>query len=92
MRNTKFTEKVFNTREQAEKWVASKGFVYGQNPHFKETEEPYWFHRMDTRTDHVTVKIYEMKLNEGSNDNDSWINGLNDRLPQEPRRNQNESK
>lgn len=66
MRNTKFTEKVFNTKEQAEKWITSKGFVYGQNPHFKETPEPYWFHRMDTKTDHVTVKIYEMKVNEGS--------------------------
>lgn len=80
MRNTKFTEKIFNTKEQAEKWITSKGFVYGQNPHFKETPEPYWFHRMDTRTDHVTVKIYEMKLNEGTTDNEGWINGLNARL------------
>ena len=82
MRNTKFTEKIFNTKEQAEKWLAGKGFVYGQNPHFKETSEPYWFHRMDTKTDHVTVKIYEMKLNETSTDNDGWINNLNDRLQQ----------
>ena len=82
MRNTKFTEKVFNTKEQAEKWIASKGFVYGQNPLFKEAPEPYWFHRMDTRTDHVTVKIYEMKLNEGLTDNDSWITSLNRRTVQ----------
>ncbi len=40
------------------------------------------FHRMDTRIDHVTVKIYEMKLNEGSTDNEGWINGLNARLQQ----------
>ncbi len=82
IRSTKSTEKIFNTREQAERWLTCKGFVYGQNPHFKGISEPYWFHRMDTGTDHVMVKIYEIKLNEGSSKNENWINSLNNRSQQ----------
>ena len=76
---TRFTEKVFASKEQAEKWITDKGFVYGQNPYFKETPEPYWYHRLDTKTEHVTVKIYEMKLNEDMNPNENWIIKLNER-------------
>ncbi len=80
MKNTKFTEKIFSSKELAEKWLAGKGFVYGQNSCFKPMPDPYWFHKNDTRTDHVTVKIYEMVIDEGIKDDaDKWLLSLNDR-------------
>ena len=80
MKNTKFTEKIFSSKELAEKWLAGKGFVYGQNTCFKPVPDPYWFHKNDTRTDHVTVKIYEMVIDEGIKDDaDKWILSLENR-------------
>ena len=80
MKKTKYTEKLFSSKELAEKWLAGKGFVYGQNSYFKPMPEPYWFHRNDTRTDHVTVKIYEIKIDEGiKGDADNWLLELNKR-------------
>ncbi len=80
MRNTKFTEKIFPTRADAEKWLVRNGFVFGMNPKFKATPEPYWFHNQDTPADHVTVKLYEMKLNEDSDSDDEWIGKLGGRF------------
>ena len=67
-------ETVFSSKETAEKWLADKGFTYGECVYFKKTGKPYWFHQNDTATDYVEVAIRELDID--STANGTWINRL----------------
>ena len=62
--------KIFSTKEKAEAWLVQKGFVYGKNKHFKDTDEPYWFNQSDVAMDHTIVDLQKMEVD---SDEKSWV-------------------
>jgi hypothetical protein len=42
------TELLFSSREKAEKWLLSHGFVYGDAWYYKQSRKPCFFHRKDS--------------------------------------------
>lgn len=68
-------EKVFSTKDKAEMWLISNGFVYGESHWFVETGKPYWFHQKDYPEDHVKVELYETFTD--NYDTVEWVERLN---------------
>lgn len=67
-------ELLFRSREKAEKWLTSHGFVYGEVWHFRETGHPCWFHPKDSVLDYVQVDLREMHLD--ANAAPDWVGSL----------------
>lgn len=65
----------FPSTDEAENWLISKGFVFGQCQDFQKTDTPYWFHQKDSARDYIEVKISLVdifSIQEG----EDWINKL----------------
>ena len=70
---SKTFEKVFSTKELAEKWLILQGFVFGK-PKMIVWSDPMWFHQDDNETDINFVELRKIHIDDF--DEKSWVDTL----------------
>ena len=66
-------EKVFSTKELAEKWLILQGFVFGK-PKMIVWSDSMWFHQDDNETDINFVELRKIPIDDF--DEKSWVDTL----------------
>ncbi len=70
---SKTFEKVFSTKELAEKWLILQGFVFGK-PKMIIWSDPMWFHQEDNETDINFVELRKIHIDDFKEK--SWVDTL----------------
>ena len=70
---SKTFEKVFSTKELAEKWLILQGFVFGK-PKMIVWSDPMWFHQDDNETDINFVELRKIQIDDFKEK--SWVDTL----------------
>ncbi len=70
---SKTFEKVFSTKELAEKWLILQGFVFGK-PKMIIWSDPMWFHQDDNETDINFVELRKIHIDDFKEK--SWVDTL----------------
>ncbi len=70
---SKTFEKVFSTKELAEKWLILQGFVFGK-PKMISWSDPMWFHQDDNETDINFVELRKIHIDDF--EEKSWVDTL----------------
>lgn len=81
-RNVSFSEKYFESANEAEKWLFEKGFVFGKNTVHSKSTNPSWFHKNDTKSDYVIADMSEITVDSSHREaiwDDKWVDELNGR-------------